>query len=272
MPVSGSRLYALTLKSDGMFMKKIGRNDPCPCGSGKKFKKCHMGKEDEMVLKGLEETSLKEMGARITNLPQVHYGRSQEMIDALDIKALTGQSIGIRFVDLKGYIDLNLIGGTHPKASKGMSGGVLINLYKTLEADPNNLYIAISEDIEDSTLVHQLAHALDYLEGSKMMPGTLEPLSLETGIPVDHLEHPEEFGRWLDYLVKKFDVQLDADDAIISYLYHKGKLIKGKEIQEKNGLILKSKSDRILRFLSDNSEEVHALIRERPGYIGSRAS
>jgi preprotein translocase subunit SecA len=21
--------------------KKIGRNDPCPCGSGKKYKKCH---------------------------------------------------------------------------------------------------------------------------------------------------------------------------------------------------------------------------------------
>jgi preprotein translocase subunit SecA len=21
--------------------KKIGRNEPCPCGSGKKFKKCH---------------------------------------------------------------------------------------------------------------------------------------------------------------------------------------------------------------------------------------
>jgi len=25
-------------------MKKIGRNDPCPCGSGKKYKKC-CGKE-----------------------------------------------------------------------------------------------------------------------------------------------------------------------------------------------------------------------------------
>ena len=24
--------------------KKIGRNDPCPCGSGKKFKKCCMRK------------------------------------------------------------------------------------------------------------------------------------------------------------------------------------------------------------------------------------
>ncbi|KAA0020365.1 hypothetical protein F0A16_00710 [Salinicola corii] len=23
--------------------KDVGRNDPCPCGSGKKFKKCHAG-------------------------------------------------------------------------------------------------------------------------------------------------------------------------------------------------------------------------------------
>ena len=25
---------------------KIGRNDPCPCGSGKKYKNCCLGKED----------------------------------------------------------------------------------------------------------------------------------------------------------------------------------------------------------------------------------
>ena len=25
---------------------KVGRNDPCPCGSGKKYKKCCMGKND----------------------------------------------------------------------------------------------------------------------------------------------------------------------------------------------------------------------------------
>ncbi len=23
--------------------RNVGRNDPCPCGSGKKFKKCHAG-------------------------------------------------------------------------------------------------------------------------------------------------------------------------------------------------------------------------------------
>lgn len=29
--------------------KKIGRNDLCPCGSGKKYKKCHWGTEDELM-------------------------------------------------------------------------------------------------------------------------------------------------------------------------------------------------------------------------------
>ena len=29
-----------TVKREG---KKVGRNDPCPCGSGKKYKKCHGG-------------------------------------------------------------------------------------------------------------------------------------------------------------------------------------------------------------------------------------
>jgi preprotein translocase subunit SecA len=28
---------------------EIGRNDPCPCGSGKKFKQCHLGKEGELL-------------------------------------------------------------------------------------------------------------------------------------------------------------------------------------------------------------------------------
>ena len=28
---------------------KIGRNEPCPCGSGKKFKNCHQGRENELA-------------------------------------------------------------------------------------------------------------------------------------------------------------------------------------------------------------------------------
>jgi preprotein translocase subunit SecA len=30
---------------------KVGRNDPCPCGSGKKYKKCH-GKDEEAAASG----------------------------------------------------------------------------------------------------------------------------------------------------------------------------------------------------------------------------
>ncbi len=26
-------------------MEKVGRNEPCPCGSGKKYKNCHMNSE-----------------------------------------------------------------------------------------------------------------------------------------------------------------------------------------------------------------------------------
>ena len=42
-----------TLHQGGTYRRKlgkIGRNDPCPCGSGKKFKKCHEGKLDELAL------------------------------------------------------------------------------------------------------------------------------------------------------------------------------------------------------------------------------
>lgn len=27
-------------------LKKTGRNDPCPCGSGKKYKKCHLPQDE----------------------------------------------------------------------------------------------------------------------------------------------------------------------------------------------------------------------------------
>ena len=41
-------------------MKKVGRNDPCPCGSGKKFKKCcekkMIGKR--FMAKKIEDTNI----------------------------------------------------------------------------------------------------------------------------------------------------------------------------------------------------------------------
>jgi len=33
----------------GEYMMKLGRNDPCPCGSGKKYKRCCYGKDTEVA-------------------------------------------------------------------------------------------------------------------------------------------------------------------------------------------------------------------------------
>ncbi len=216
---------------------------------------------------GTGEVTIEEMGVRIANLPAVQYGRSNEMLSALNLRELTGSSMGIKFVDLPQYTRLN-VSGSAPLGEK--RGGVLINVYKTEKADPEHVYIAISEDVDDGTLVHQLAHALTYLSGSKLPAGTLDPLAYEIGIPTDHLEHPEEFGYWLDTLAKKFDVRLDADDAIIRYLYDHHVLIPAKDIHENNGVILRSKSDRMLKFLSEHSEEIDGMISSLQGYIGKR--
>ena len=37
-------------------IEKIGRNDPCPCGSGLKYKKCCLGKEKNAAPQSLEDT------------------------------------------------------------------------------------------------------------------------------------------------------------------------------------------------------------------------
>jgi len=36
-------------------VKEVGRNDPCPCGSGKKFKRCCRGKTDASLAFTREE-------------------------------------------------------------------------------------------------------------------------------------------------------------------------------------------------------------------------
>jgi hypothetical protein len=141
---------------------------------------------------------------------------------------------------------------------------------KTQKSDPDNIYVAISPKIGDSALVHTLAHVLEYLKDSQVTPGIAAPLAFDLGIPVEHLEHSNEFGYWFDRLADMFRVEPDADDAIISFLYRKKMLIRGADIAGQNRFVLKSKSEQILKFLSDNGAEIDAMIRELPGYIGSR--
>ncbi len=249
-------------------MEKIGRNDPCPCGSGKKFKRCHLGKEDQLTRETSTGEFSPEDSARITDLPEVTYGRSQEMLEGLDIQKLTGVSAGVKFIDLAAYKALDLADSRRSETE----GTGSINIFKTKITDPDHLYLAISPEVSDSTLVHQLAHVLDYLGGSKLMPGLAKPLSFDVGIPTEHLEHPHEYAYWLIYLKNEFDVQLDADDTIVTFLYENDMLIKGRDIEQQDKTLLRAKSERMMRFMSEKSAEIDALICERPGYIGSRVN
>ncbi|WP_276611668.1 SEC-C metal-binding domain-containing protein [Thiorhodococcus mannitoliphagus] len=49
-------------------MSKVGRNDPCPCGSGKKYKKCCLAKDEK---KHLENTKTDDIGALFEDSPIV---------------------------------------------------------------------------------------------------------------------------------------------------------------------------------------------------------
>lgn len=50
---------------------KIGRNDPCWCGSGKKFKKCHLNRQEQEMIKPWEaiQNLGKAFGAKYCSVP-----------------------------------------------------------------------------------------------------------------------------------------------------------------------------------------------------------
>lgn len=72
-----------------MSRHKIGRNAPCPCGSGRKFKKCHIGVQGGSIPQGAiervteqfarlerEQQALTEIGIFVNPVkPVVYEGR-----------------------------------------------------------------------------------------------------------------------------------------------------------------------------------------------------
>ncbi|MBN2332244.1 MAG: SEC-C domain-containing protein [Deltaproteobacteria bacterium] len=51
-------------------MARIGRNDPCPCGSGLKYKKCCLGKAGSHILAAAEKNKEASLGERIATLQE----------------------------------------------------------------------------------------------------------------------------------------------------------------------------------------------------------
>ena len=65
---------------------KMGRNDPCPCGSGLKYKKCCLGNNGGPV-RDLEETYLRKYGIRLKKKSDIEGIRQagQLVLDTLDL-------------------------------------------------------------------------------------------------------------------------------------------------------------------------------------------
>ena len=65
---------------------KVGRNDPCPCGSGVKYKKCCMGKP-EIETQDLQELYAQKYGIRLKKKPDIDGIRraGRLVLDTLDL-------------------------------------------------------------------------------------------------------------------------------------------------------------------------------------------
>jgi hypothetical protein len=150
-------------------------------------------------------------------------------------------------------------------------GGIFLSPAKTRALEPTTFYMALSPNADDCTIVHQLAHVVDLVEGSRLHPGVGVEKAGEMGMPSELLEHPQEFGELLLELSERFGVQLDADDEIVAFLARRKLLLPGKLIAEGKRDELVAEAERILGFMRESQEEINNIIKNRKGYLGKKA-
>lgn len=248
-----------------MDINNISRNDPCPCGSGKKFKKCHMGRENELLDASLNVDPSK-LAQQIVNLPAANHTRAAEMANSMLITSPAGKEIRVKLVDLAAYQDLTPYARQSGGAQGG--GGVVINPLKTRLLDPGFVYLALSPDAGDSTVVHELAHVEDIISGSCVPSGKAQQMAGEMEVPLELLEHPQEFGEKILELAEKFDVELDAEDEIIAILTRRKLLLPARMVAKADKAEIVAAAEKAMRYMNENQEDINARIASREGYRG----
>jgi uncharacterized protein len=75
--------------------EKVGRNDPCPCGSGKKYKSCCLPKEQKMATPlGKRKFTAKVISGGGINKPQQASQDPAQAKAAIDYATLMDRSFG----------------------------------------------------------------------------------------------------------------------------------------------------------------------------------
>ena len=72
---------------------KVGRNDPCPCGSGKKYKKCHGAAPDRRA-QLVAKRSLNGSQVRIVDPPAGSHRRAHRSPDGIDVRRCAAGAAG----------------------------------------------------------------------------------------------------------------------------------------------------------------------------------
>ncbi|ADK84358.1 SEC-C motif domain protein [Desulfarculus baarsii DSM 2075] len=250
-----------------MDLSNIARNDLCPCGSGKKFKKCHMGRENELLDDTLSVDPA-QLAMKIIALPACAHPRAAEMAASLEIVSPAGKQLKVKLVDLAAYCALTPY--AKQNGAEQNDGGVVINPLKTKLLDPGFVYLALSPKAGDSTIVHELAHVIDMVCGSCLPAGKAQEMAGEMSVPVELLEHPQEFGDKLIELAERFAVSLDAEDEIIAILARRQLLLPARMVAKGDHKEIVAAAEKTMRFMQNNQAEIDARIREREGYLGPR--
>ncbi len=133
-------------------MKKVGRNDPCWCGSGLKYKKCHLGRENMPRINPFdyEQKIKKHFGRKYCLHPEASIGSCKgNIVNAHTVQrsgglsriAKEGHVYGFKptmkmMIDNDGKIIPNLIGLKHASTFTGFCSLHDSETFKKLEIEP----------------------------------------------------------------------------------------------------------------------------------------
>lgn len=139
-----------------------GRNDPCPCGSGKKYKKCHIGSNSGPHLNATESSDL--MGIASDRLPSWLMSALKDGRGPLNSRPFNlqpgRQGLLTAYTDESGNTGLDLFSEGQP----WFLTGTLLTV-SDLEGEHENLRVALAK------------HGLDELHGCEVGIKGLEPLA-----------------------------------------------------------------------------------------------
>jgi len=137
-----------------LLLSKVGRNDPCPCGSGKKYKKCCMAKDqaqredtspDTSPAASDEQTSQLQPGPRAAEVENI-YRRAINYLDENDYDRAARAFRSVVLLDHKHYKALTGLGRC--LAEMGMREEARKCFQKALEIKPDYAQARINLELE----------------------------------------------------------------------------------------------------------------------------